>query len=87
MSGTREDSSRIGSGGAFRKQTVDVYPMRSVYLALNFMALGARNARMKNHKSIYECLSGEIMNCEKGSPNLYANKKKDKIEMVAKGNR
>jgi ribosomal protein S7 len=27
------------------------------------------------------------MNCEKGSPNSYAIKKKDEIEKVAKGNR
>ena len=51
------------------------------------MALGARNAAMKNHKSIAECLADEIMNCEKESPNSYAIKKKDEIEKVAKGNR
>jgi small subunit ribosomal protein S5e len=51
------------------------------------MALGARNASMKNHKSISECLADEIMNCEKSSPNSYAIKKKDEIEKVAKGNR
>jgi len=51
------------------------------------MALGARNAAMKNHKSIAECLCDEIMNCEKESPNSYAIKKKDEIEKVAKGNR
>ena len=51
------------------------------------MALGARNAAMKNHKSIAECLADEIMNCEKDSPNSYAIKKKDEIEKVAKGNR
>ena len=44
------------------------------------MALGARNAAMKNHKSIAECLADEIMNCEKDSPNSYAIKKKDEIE-------
>ena len=51
------------------------------------MALGARNAAMKNHKYIAECLCDEIMNCEKESPNSYAIKKKDEIEKVAKGNR
>ncbi len=51
------------------------------------MAIGARNATMKNHKSMSECLADEIMNCEKGSPNSYAIKKKDEIEKVAKGNR
>ena len=47
------------------------------------MALGARNAAMKNHKSIAECLADEIMNCEKESPNSYAIKKKDEIEKVS----
>ena len=50
------------------------------------MAIGARNATMKNHKSMSECLADEIMNCEKGSPNSYAIKKKDEIEKVAKVN-
>jgi small subunit ribosomal protein S5e len=51
------------------------------------MAIGARNACMKQHKSISETLADEIMNCEKASPNSYAIKKKDEIEKVAKGNR
>lgn len=85
--GAREDSTRIGSGGAVRKQAVDVSPMRRVSQALYYMALGARNASMKNHKSVSECLADEIMNCEKGSPNSYAIKKKDEVEKVAKGNR
>ena len=47
------------------------------------MAIGARNATMKNHKSMSECLADEIMNCEKGSPNSYAIKKKDEIELTS----
>jgi len=85
--GAREDSTRIGSGGMVKKQAVDVSPMRRVSQAMYYMALGARNASMKNHKSIAECLADEIMNCEKSSPNSYAIKKKDECEKVAKGNR
>jgi len=51
------------------------------------MALGARNDSMKSHKSISECLSDELMNCEKGSPNSYAIMKKDEIEKITKGYR
>ena len=74
--GAREDSTRIGKGGAVKKQAIDVSPMRRVGQALFYMTLGARNAAMKNHKSIAECLADEIMNCEKESPNSYAIKKK-----------
>jgi len=66
--GAREDSTRIGSGGMVKKQAVDVSPMRRVSQAMYYMALGARNASMKNHKSIAECLADEIMNCEKVFP-------------------
>ena len=48
------------------------------------MALGARNAAMKNHKSITRCLAYEIINCEKPSPNSYANKKKTKLKNILK---
>jgi small subunit ribosomal protein S5e len=48
------------------------------------MALGARNAAMKNHKTIAECLADEIMNCEKESPNSYAIKKKTKSKRSPK---
>ena len=51
------------------------------------MAMGARNATMKNYRSMSECLADELMNCEKMSTNSYAIKKKDEIEKVAKGNR
>ena len=85
--GAREDSTRIGSGGNVKKQAVDVSPMRRLGQSLYYMAIGARNACIKQHKSISETLADEIMNCEKNSPNSYAIKKKDEIEKVAKGNR
>jgi small subunit ribosomal protein S5e len=61
--------------------------MRRVSQSLYYMAMGARNATMKNYRSMSECLADELMNCEKMSPNSYAIKKKDEIEKVAKGNR
>jgi small subunit ribosomal protein S5e len=45
--GAREDSTRIGSGGAVKKQAVDVSPMRRVGQALYYMGIGSRNAAMK----------------------------------------
>jgi len=83
----REDSTRIGGGGAVRRQAVDVSPMRRASVALFFMAIGSRNASFRTMKSISECLADEIMNCAKESPNSYAIKKKDEVEKVAKGNR
>merc|ERR1711907_154748 len=83
----REDSTRIGGGGAVRRQAVDVAPMRRVSVALFNMAIGCRNASFRTMKTISECLADEIMNCAKESSNSYAIRKKDEIEKVAKGNR
>jgi len=85
--GSREDSTRIGTGGVVRRQAVDVSPMRRAAQALFFMAIGARNSSFRTMKTISECLADEIMNCAKESSNSYAIKKKDEIEKVAKGNR
>jgi small subunit ribosomal protein S5e len=83
----REDSTRIGGGGAVRRQAVDVAPMRRASVALFNMAIGARNASFRTMKTISECLADEIMNCAKETGTSYAIKKKDEIEKVAKGNR
>lgn len=83
----REDSTRLGGGGAVRRQAVDVAPMRRVSVALFNMAIGARNASFRTMKTISECLADEIMNCAKESPNSYAIKKKDECEKVSKGYR
>ena len=47
----------------------------------------AREAAVRNIKTMAECLADEIMNAAKGSSNSYAIKKKDEIERVAKANR
>jgi len=85
--GPREDSTRIGGGGAVRRQSCDVSPFRRVNYALYLIATGAREASFRNVKTISECLADEIINAAKGSSNSYAIKKKDEIERVAKANR
>ncbi len=85
--GPREDSTRIGSAGAVRRQAVDVSPLRRVNLAIALITKGAREAAFRNPKSIAECLADEIINSAKGSANSYAIRKKDELERVAKSNR
>ncbi|KAK2964684.1 putative 40S ribosomal protein S5 [Blattamonas nauphoetae] len=86
-SGPREDSTRIGSGGVVRRQSVDVSPLRRVNQAITLLCNGARNASFRSTKTISECLADELMNAAKGSSNSSAIKKKDEIERVAKSNR
>eukprot|EP00918_Siedleckia_nematoides_P051488 GHVU01112733.1.p2 GENE.GHVU01112733.1~~GHVU01112733.1.p2 ORF type:complete len:167 (+),score=34.66 GHVU01112733.1:1431-1931(+) len=85
--GPREDSTRIGSQAAVRRQAVDVSPMRRVNQAIYLICTGARNSAFRNIKTIAECLADEIINCSKESSNSHAIKKKDEIERVAKANR
>lgn len=86
-SGPREDSTRVGSAGAVRRQAVDVSPFRRVNQALYLMTVGAREASFRNIKTIAECLADEIVNAARASSNSYAIKKKDETERVAKVNR
>ena len=86
--GAREDSTRIGKGGAVRRQAVDVSPLRRIQIALYLMHKGATEAAFRSLKSIQECMADEIINASKGpGSNSYALRKKDEIERVAKGNR
>lgn len=85
--GPREDSTRIGSAGAVRRQAVDVSPMRRVNQSIFLLSTGAREAAFRNMKTIAECLADELINASKGSSNSYAIKKKDELERVAKSNR
>lgn len=86
-SGPREDSTRIGTAGVVRRQSVDVSPFRRVNQALYLMTIGARESSFRNVKTIAECLADEVINAARGSSNSYAIKKKDEIERVAKANR
>jgi len=85
--GPREDSTRIGSAGVVRRQSVDVSPLRRINQAIYLTTVGARNSSFRNLKSIAECLADEIMNAAADNQNSYAIKKKDEIERVAKANR
>jgi small subunit ribosomal protein S5e len=85
--GPREDSTRIGSAGAARRQAVDVSPLRRVNLSIALLTTGARESAFRNTKSIAECLADEVINAAKGSSNSYAIRKKDELERVAKSNR
>eukprot|EP00999_Lentomonas_sp_LEN2_P000783 NODE_1782_length_740_cov_230.732463_g1732_i0.p1 GENE.NODE_1782_length_740_cov_230.732463_g1732_i0~~NODE_1782_length_740_cov_230.732463_g1732_i0.p1 ORF type:complete len:197 (+),score=57.67 NODE_1782_length_740_cov_230.732463_g1732_i0:79-669(+) len=87
LSGPREDSTRVGTAGVVRRQSVDVSPLRRVNQAIYLLTTGAREATFRTIKSFPECLADEIMNAAKGSSNSYAIKKKDEIERVAKANR
>lgn len=86
-SGSREDSTRIGSSGAVRRQAVDVSPLRRVNQAVALITIGSREAAFRNVKTIAECLAEELINAAKGSSTSYAIKKKDELERVAKSNR
>lgn len=86
-SAPREDTTRVGGGGAVRRQAVEVSPLRRVNLAVTLITSGSREAAFRNIKSIAECLADEIINASKGSANSYAIRKKDELERVAKSNR
>ncbi len=88
--GAREDSTRIGSGGVVRRQAVDVSPLRRVSHAMYLILKGARESAFRSLKSVAECLADEIIhasNINETIGNSFANKKKEEIERVAKGNR
>ncbi|MCL4117824.1 UNVERIFIED_CONTAM: hypothetical protein GTU68_004000 [Idotea baltica] len=88
IAGPREDSTRIGGGGAVRKQAVDVSPLRRINQAIYLLSIGTRDKSFRTQKTIAECLADEIINCEKANPQTcYALRKKEEIEKVAKGNR
>ncbi|OIR57581.1 MAG: 40S ribosomal protein S5 [Amphiamblys sp. WSBS2006] len=83
----REDSTRIGSGGAVRRQAVDVSPFRRVNQAIALITSGARKVAFRNVKGIAECLSDELINASRNSQNSHAVRKKGELERVAKSNR
>jgi small subunit ribosomal protein S5e len=86
--GAREDSTRIGKGGAVRRQAVDVSPLRRINQAIYLIHKGAKESAFRSLKSIQETMADEIINAAKGTgSNSYAIRKKDEIERVAKGNR
>jgi small subunit ribosomal protein S5e len=86
--GPREDSTRIGSGGAVRRQAVDVSPLRRVNVGVYLLCMGARKSAFRNTKTISECLADEILATASGDAQAsFSIKKKDEVERVAKANR
>ena len=63
--GPREDSTRVGGGGAVRRQACDVSPLRRVNQSIYLLTTGAREASFRNIKTIAECLADEVMNAAK----------------------
>lgn len=61
--GPREDSTRIGSGGAVKKGAVDISPLRRINQALYLVAVGAREASFRSIRNIAECLADELIAC------------------------
>ena len=83
----REDSTKVGKGGAAKKGAVDVAPLRRINLGLYYLVNGARNSAFRSFKSVGECLADEIINCAKESQNSAAFRKREEIERGAKANR
>ena len=61
VAGPREDSTRIGSGGAVKKTAVDVSPLRRINIGIYLITCGAREASFRTNKNIvcsykYKCI-------------------------------
>ena len=85
--GAREDSTRIGVGGAVRRQACDVSPLRRVDQALALITEGVRKASFRSSRTIAECLADELINASNNAQESYACRKKDELERIAKSNR
>eukprot|EP00764_Aduncisulcus_paluster_P013490 gnl/Carplike_NY0171/69_a91_7484.p1 GENE.gnl/Carplike_NY0171/69_a91_7484~~gnl/Carplike_NY0171/69_a91_7484.p1 ORF type:complete len:190 (+),score=68.71 gnl/Carplike_NY0171/69_a91_7484:39-608(+) len=83
-SGAREDSTRVGSSGSVRRQSVDVSPLRRVNQALSLLTAGARKAAFRSTKSIAECLANELIQASRSAAGSFAVTKRVEIERVAK---
>jgi len=85
--GPREDSTRIGSGGAVKKTSVDVSPLRRINMGLYLIATGARESAFRNSRNIAECLADEFIATAQNSNSSYSLRKKEEQERAAKSNR
>ncbi|KAK9887337.1 hypothetical protein WA026_022005 [Henosepilachna vigintioctopunctata] len=82
----REDSTRIFKAGTVRRQAENLSPLRRLNQAIWLLCTAAREAAIRNIKTITEFLADELINAAKGSSNGCAIKKKDERERVAKSN-
>jgi small subunit ribosomal protein S5e len=85
--GPREDSTRIGSAGAARRQAVDVAPLRRVNTSVFLIAKGAKDSSFRKVRTVAECLAEEIIQASRASASSYAIRTKDATERIAKSNR
>lgn len=85
--GPREDCARVGKGGAVKRTSVDVSPLRRLNIAIFLVCKGIRQSAMKSTKSIAEVVADEVIAASRNSPNSFGVKKKDEIERMAKSNR
>merc|ERR1711974_139028 len=81
--GPREESGRVGRGGAMKRTSVDVSSHRRVSVALKFLSTGMRNKAYKNVKTFAEVIADELLLAEGMNPNSYAVKKRDEVEKIA----
>ena len=86
-SNAREDSMRIGIGGAVRRQACDTSPLRRINQSLQLITEGCRKASFRSSKTIAECLADEIIAAANNDQASYAIKKKLDLERTAKSNR
>jgi small subunit ribosomal protein S5e len=85
--GPREDSTRIGSGGAVKKSAVDISPLRRINKGIYLICAGARESSFRNVRNIAECLADEFLACAEGTNSSFAIRKKEEVERSAKSNR
>lgn len=85
--GPREDSMRVGSGGAVKRQAVDVSSFRRVNQAIYFLSTHARERAFKNGRNIAETLADEILQASRNNQNCATIRKKLEIERNAIANR
>lgn len=85
--GPREDCARIGRGGAMKRTSVDVSPLRRVNVALFLLCKAIRQDAMKGVKKISSCIADVLLAAAQNSQTSWAVSKKDEIERVARSNR
>jgi len=73
--GPREDSTRVGGGGAVRRQACDVSPIRRVNMSIYLITTGAREARWLWRPASPACLPEELLTAQ--APHVGAVNRRD----------
>ena len=85
--GPREDSARVGRGGAMKRTSVDVSSLRRVNIGIRLLTAEIRNSAFNGVKNIASCISDVLLAAAQNSPNSKAVAKKEEIERIGKSNR